>query len=113
MHEAVASALGITSQELWTAQAAGKSVATLAQERNVDLTTVIDAAVAAHSAQLDAAVKTGTLTQAQADAMQAFMKAGIESGFQGTAAVGPRGFGMMGGRGMMGPGFAPPWRTAP
>ena len=48
MHEAVADALGMTSQELWTAQAAGKSIATLAQERNVELTTVVDAALAAH-----------------------------------------------------------------
>ena len=32
-HEAIASALGMSSQELWTAQPAGKSIATLAQER--------------------------------------------------------------------------------
>jgi hypothetical protein len=83
MHEAVASALCITSQELWTAQAAGKSVATMAQEGNVDLTAVVDTALAAHSAQLAVAVKAGRLTQAQADAMQAFIKARIESGFQG------------------------------
>jgi hypothetical protein len=112
-HEAVASALGITSQELWDAQAAGTSVATIAQAHNVDLTSVVDAALTAHSAQLEAAVKTGTLTQAQADAMTAFMRARIESGFQGSTAVGPRGFGMMGGRGMMGPGSGPPWRNAP
>jgi hypothetical protein len=114
MHEAVANALGITSQEMWDAQAAGKSIATLAQERNVDLTTVVAATVAAHSAQLEAAVKAGTFTQAQADAMTAFMKGRIESAFGASTAVGPRGFGMMGGRGgMMGPGFGPAWRTAP
>src|SRR5688500_8546090 len=48
-HEPIASALGITSQELWDARAAGKSVATLAQERNVDLATVVDTALAGHS----------------------------------------------------------------
>jgi hypothetical protein len=113
MHETVASALGITSQELWAAQNAGKSVATLAQERNVDLSKVVDAALAAHSAQLAAAVQAGTLTQAQADAMNAFMKARIESGFQGSAVMDSRGFGMMGGQGMMGRGSGPPWRSAP
>ena len=92
----------------------GTSIATLAQERNVELARVVDAALAAHSAQLEAAVKAGTLTQAQADVMTAFMKSRIESAFAATATVGPRGFGMMGGRGgMIGPGFGPPWRTAP
>ena len=33
MHDAVASALGLTSQELWEAQAAGKSIGTLAQKK--------------------------------------------------------------------------------
>ncbi len=115
MHQATADALGITSQELWDAQAAGKSIASLAQERNVDLATVVDAALAAHSAQLQAAVNAGTLTQAQVDAMTGFMKDRIQSAFGATSSTpGPRGFGMMGGRGMMGPGFgAPPWRTAP
>lgn len=112
-HDAVAAALGITSLDLWDAQAAGKSVATIAQEQNVDLTRVVDAALTTHSAQLDAAVKAGTLTQAQADAMKAFMKTRIENRFQGATAVGPRGYGMMGGRGMMGPGLGLPWRNAP
>jgi hypothetical protein len=87
--------------------------ASIAQEQNVDLSKVVEAALAAHSAQLDAAVKAGTLTQAQADAMKAFMKARIESRFQDATGVAPHGFGMMGGRGMMGPGFGPPWRSAP
>jgi hypothetical protein len=111
-HDAVAAALGISSQELRDAQAAGKSIAAIAQERQVDLGNVVDAALAAHAARLAAAVKDGTLTQAQADAMQAMMKTRIENGFQGTAAGAPRGFGM-GGRGMMGPGAGRPWRTGP
>src|SRR5215207_7332748 len=102
MHEAVANALGITRQELWEAQADGESVASIAQERNVDLTAVTDAVLAAHSAQLDAAVQAGTLTQAQADAMTARMKSHIENGFEAQSGVGPHGFGMPGGRGMMG-----------
>jgi len=113
MHESVASALGITGQELWDAQAAGKSVATLAQEQNVDLTRVVGAALAAHSARLDAAVKAGALTRAQADAMNSFMKARIENGFTSTTAVGQRGIDMMRGGGMMGHAFGPPLRNVP
>jgi hypothetical protein len=112
-HEAVAKALGITSQELWDARAAGKSVAELAKEKDVDLTKVVDAALAAHTAQLDAAVKAGTLTQTQADATKALMKGRIDSQFQTTAVSGSWGPGMMSGRGMMGNGFGPRGRGAP
>ncbi|HEX8969740.1 MAG TPA: hypothetical protein VF937_17790 [Chloroflexota bacterium] len=73
VHEAIASALGVTSQELWDARAAGKTAAELAAEKNVPPHTVVDAALAAHTAQLDAAVKAGTLTQAQADAINQVM----------------------------------------
>src|ERR1051326_5153834 len=62
-HNAIANALGITSQELWEAGAAGKSVADLAAERNIPLQKVVDAAVAAYSEQLDGAVTAGTLSQ--------------------------------------------------
>jgi hypothetical protein len=105
-HEAIADALGITSQELWDARLAGKSIATLAQEQGVALSTVVDAALAAHSAQLGAAVEAGALTQAQADAMTAVMRSHIESAFAASGMMGPRGFGMMGGHGMMGPRFS-------
>jgi hypothetical protein len=112
-HEAIANALGITSQELWDARTAGKSVAELAREKNVDVTKVVDAALAAHTAQLGAAVKAGTLTQAQAEAMKALMKSHIDSQFQTTAAAGSWGPGMMGGRGMIGSGFGPRGRGTP
>jgi hypothetical protein len=119
-HDAIASALGITSQQLWDAWVAGKSVADLAKEKNIDLTNVVDAAVAAHVAQLDAAVTAGTLTPAQADAMKTVMKARIESGFQTTTASGSGSNGMMGVRGMMGGhgmmgggGFGPRGRGTP
>src|SRR6266542_1477883 len=92
-YEAIASALGVTIQHLWDARGAGKSVADVAKEKNVDLTRVVDAALAAHTPHLDAAVKAGTLTQAQADAMTALMKSRIESQFQTTAGSGPWGNG--------------------
>jgi hypothetical protein len=121
MHDTIAGALGMTSQELWEAYAAGKSVASLAQEKNVDLAQVVGAALAAHSARLDAAVEAGPLTQAQADVMTAFMRSRIEAAFQDSVAVGTRGFGpgmmgirgMMGSRGTMRPGFGPPPQGTP
>jgi hypothetical protein len=102
VHDAIANALGVTPQELWDARAAGKTVAELAAEKNVPLQTVVDAAAAAHSAQLDAAVNAGTLTQAQADALKQLTRDRVQVQLQtntGFNGYGPR---MMGGRGMMG-----------
>lgn len=63
-------------------------MAELAQDKNDDLSKIVDTALAAHTVQLDAAVKAGTLTQVQADAMQALMKSRIESHFQTATASG-------------------------
>jgi lambda repressor-like predicted transcriptional regulator len=101
-HQAIADALGMSSQELWDAQAGGTSIAELARQENVDLSTVADAALAAHTAQLDAAVQAGSLTQAQADAMQQLMRSRIEAQLQTGGGFRGWGPGMMGGRGMMG-----------
>jgi hypothetical protein len=78
-----------------------RTLADLAKDNNVDLSKVVDAVLAAHTAQLDAAVKAGTLTQVQADAMQALMTSHIESQLQACTAGGAWGPGMMGGHGMM------------
>jgi hypothetical protein len=68
--------------------------------------------LAAHTAQMEAAVAAGWLTQDQADAMTALMTSRLERGFAaGHGMMG--GWGMMGGGGMMGPGVGPAWRTAP
>jgi len=114
VHDAIASALGITSQELWDARAAGKTVAELAAEKNVPLQTVVDAAVAAHSAELDAAVQSGTLTQAQADALTQLTRSRIQAQFQTAAGFGfGYGPGMMRGRGMLGGFGMGPGRRVP
>ena len=102
VHDAVADSLGITAQELWDARAAGKTVAQLAAEKNVPLEKVVDAAVAAHTAELDAAVKAGSLSQTQADALTQLMRSHIQAQFQVATGVRGLGPGMMGGRGMMG-----------
>lgn len=62
-----AKALGMSEADLMTAMQGGKSVATLAKEKNVSLDTIIASAVAAESDALKAEVTAGRLTQAQAD----------------------------------------------
>ena len=67
----VAKAIGISEADLLTALQGGKTVAQVAAANNVALQKVIDALVADGQAELDAAVKAGTITQAQADAEKA------------------------------------------
>lgn len=64
----VAKAIGITEAQLQTALAGGQTVAQVAAGHNVKLQTVVDALVADGQSELDAAVRAGTLTQAQTDA---------------------------------------------
>lgn len=69
---AVASLFGMSADQFHAAtRDANKSIADLAKEKNVDLQKVIDAIVAAHNARLDEDVKSGKLTQAEADARKA------------------------------------------
>jgi hypothetical protein len=67
----VAKAIGISEADLQTALQGGQTVAAVAKAHNVAIQTVIDALVADGQSELDAAVKAGTLTQAQADAEKA------------------------------------------
>ena len=67
----VAKAIGISEADLQAALQGGQTVAAVAKAHNVALQVVIDALVADGQAELDAAVKAGTLTQAQADAEKA------------------------------------------
>lgn len=99
LHEAVAQALGISTDELTAAHAAGKTVVQLASERGIELNTVTAAVLEAHKQGLDAQVQAGRLTQEQADAMQTHMTAQIGAHFSGQ--FGP----MMGQGGMMGAGM--------
>jgi hypothetical protein len=64
----VAKAIGISEADFLTALKGGQTVADVAKAHNVALQVVIDALVADGQAELDAAVKAGTITQAQADA---------------------------------------------
>jgi hypothetical protein len=67
----VAKAIGISEADLKTALAAGDTVATVAKAHNVDTQVVLDALVKDGLDELAAQVTAGTLTQAQADAMNA------------------------------------------
>ncbi|MFN8421058.1 MAG: hypothetical protein U0528_17715 [Anaerolineae bacterium] len=55
----------------------GKTIADVAKEKGVALESIVDAFVAPHAAQLQAAVTSGRLTQEQADAALAQMKANV------------------------------------
>jgi hypothetical protein len=102
----VATAIGITPEELRTGLQAGKSIATIAGEHDVDVQKVIDAMVADAKAHLAQAVTDGKLTQAQADERAANLEARITERVNHTPPVGgpmkdghrgPGGPGMKGG----------------
>jgi hypothetical protein len=82
--DATAKALGLTSEELRTQVQSGKTITEIAAAKKVDLKTVQAAVIAAYKTQLEAAVKAGKLTQAQADerlkAAQADPNFGLEFG---------------------------------
>lgn len=64
---AAATPLNLTGDQLKTELKSGKSIADVAQSKNVDIKTVKDAILAAIKTGLDSKVKDGKLTQAQAD----------------------------------------------
>jgi hypothetical protein len=79
-----AKALGMTEAELRTELQAGKTIAALAQSKNIALSTVSDALLAEAKTRAAAAVTAGTLTQAQADAMLQQAPAQIENFLNNT-----------------------------
>ena len=70
-HAAAAKALNMSTDALRAAMQSGKSLADVAKAQKVSVDKVIKALVAAAEEKLAAAVKDGTLTQAQADAKKA------------------------------------------
>ena len=97
----IATALGITEDELRTELQAGKSVAEVASAKNVSLDTVVSAIVAEQTKNLQQAVTDGKLTQAQADTLLSNLKLTLPSQLQ-TKMVAGMGPGADGGRGMKG-----------
>jgi transposase-like protein len=82
----VAKAIGISEADLTTALQGGQSMAAVAKAHNVDVQKVIDALVADKNTELAAAVKAGTMTQAQADAEKADETTQITNQVNGTFA---------------------------
>ncbi|HJW21349.1 MAG TPA: hypothetical protein VJ506_02855 [Candidatus Limnocylindrales bacterium] len=83
-----AKAIGISEADLLTALNGGQTIAAVAKAHNVDPQKVIDALVADGKDELAAAVKAGTITQAQADAEQAEVVARATAQVNGTMRFG-------------------------
>ncbi len=99
---AAATYLGLTETALQTELASGKTLAQVATAQPGKTVDGLKQALAsAQKAKLDAAVKAGTLTQAQADEMQAEMTSHLDDLVNGTR--GPRGHFDGDGRGWGGP----------
>jgi predicted RNA-binding protein associated with RNAse of E/G family len=88
----VAKAIGISEADLNTALQGGQTIAAVAKAHNVDVQTVIDALVADAKDELVAAVKAGTMTQAQADTETSNLTQRITDQVNGTG-FGPGGHG--------------------
>jgi len=105
--------LGLTSQDLLTQLQAGKTIADLAKTKSVTVDTIVSAVLAPRSEQLKQLVTGGQLTQDQADAQLALLKANvtrrINEAWPQAQSFGPgmgqgRMGGHRGGEGMMGNG---------
>ena len=66
-HTAIAALLGLTADELKTAEHAGKSLAAIAGEQNVTVQSVIDLVTKQLTAALDKQLAAGTITQTEYD----------------------------------------------
>ena len=100
-HEVAAKALGLTSDKLYTAVQGGKTLADVAKDQKVSVDSLVKAMVADAEADLAAAVKAGTMTQAQADTLKSSLAERITDQVNGVRA----GRGM--GRGAGGTGWSP------
>ena len=96
MPTTIAEALGMTVEELQAARIEGKSVADLAEEKNISIDSLKNKLIQERTAQLQQLVSDGVLTQAQMDAMTANMSNMID------AAIQSNNIGHMNGRGGMG-----------
>ena len=82
--DAAATYLGLTQAELRTQLAGGKTLADVAKAQGKSVDGLVSALVAAEKADLDAAVKAGRLTQAQADQVLANAKQRFTDMVNGT-----------------------------
>ncbi len=98
----IAKALGISESDLMTALQGGKTIAAVATEKGVALSTVVDAVVAEQTTALAKAVTDGRITQAQADERLAKLKTDLPNMFSKQQPAHPQAGGPRGGFGMFG-----------
>ena len=101
--DTVAKLTGQSVADVRAARSSGASLASIAAKKGVTAKTVVDQTVAARKATLSAAVKSGRITQAQADAAAARMASRMNSRVSATGATncdGNGGGNGGGGRGM-------------
>jgi hypothetical protein len=89
--DTAASVIGVTRDELRTALEGGKTLAQVAQSKNISQATLVDKLVAAEKTRIAAAVKAGRLTQAQADSMTADLTTRVTERVTSTRPGGGRG----------------------
>jgi hypothetical protein len=82
--EAVAKALGMTTDKLNAALAGGKSLADVAKDQKVSVDSLVKVMVTAAESQLATAVKQGHLTQAMADRMKSSLTQRITAHVNGV-----------------------------
>jgi hypothetical protein len=87
---AAARAIGISEDDLLTALRSGQSIAQVAQSQGVDVQKVIDAIVADAKTRLAEKVKSGDLTQAQADQRLADLSRRVTDMVNHTGGLGHR-----------------------
>jgi len=80
--------LDITAAELTTELQSGQSIAELAQEKDVSLDSIVDAAMAPRLERMAVMVTNGVMTQEQLDAMTEVMKANLTAQLNGEGVSG-------------------------
>lgn len=99
-----AKVLGLSQADLVAELNAGKTIADVAKAKGISTDKIVAEFLAQHKATLDAAVKAGRITQAQADEYLKTAEANVKT--QLTSKWEPRGYGRGMGRGQgMGAGF--------
>ncbi|MBJ7608466.1 MAG: hypothetical protein JF887_03410 [Candidatus Dormibacteraeota bacterium] len=89
-----AGVIGVTEAQLQTELTAGKTIAAVAKEHNVDVAKVISTLVGDENSEIDASVSSGRLTQAQAAQMKGQTQQRVSNLVNRTGpAHGPAGFG--------------------
>lgn len=115
--DAVAKALGLTPEQLFTELHAGKTLEEIAKEKGVDLQKVYDAVKAsqieAFKAEIEQAVKDGKLTREQADWLLKGVELGMVPGGRGMGRGHGRGFDSVFGRRGFNKGTAPSTTPTP